>query len=65
MKISFHLWFWHAAGGSETALGTVNAVLGLGGILGGLVVSAGKLPESDPHKLIWLPAAFSFLFGDL
>ena len=53
------------SGGSETALGTVNAVLGLGGILGGLAVSAGKLPESDPHKLIWLPAAFSFLFGDL
>lgn len=52
------------SGNSSMALGTVNAVIGIGGIAGGILVSAGKLSK-DNVKMIYVPAAFSFLFGDL
>jgi DHA3 family macrolide efflux protein-like MFS transporter len=50
--------------GNNNVLGLVSAILGVGGIIGGLIVSAGKLPKNN-IKLIYFSAAFSFLFGDL
>jgi predicted MFS family arabinose efflux permease len=52
------------SGGNNNALGIVSGVLGVGGILGGIIVSFAHLP-ADKIKLIYFPAAFSFLFGDL
>ena len=52
------------SGGQDTVLGIVSGVLGLGGVLGGLIVSIGRLPRSKV-KLIYASAAISFLFGDL
>lgn len=52
------------SGGSSLTLGAVNAVMGVGGILGGVLVSAGRMPK-DPVKAIYLPAGLSFLLGDL
>jgi DHA3 family macrolide efflux protein-like MFS transporter len=52
------------SGGNDNMIGIVSAVLGIGGIIGGLVVSARKLTD-DNLKLIYFSAAFSFLFGDL
>lgn len=49
---------------NSLALGTVNAVMGIGGIVGGLIVSAGKFSK-DTAKMIYVSAAVSFLFGDL
>lgn len=45
-------------------LGIVTAILGIGGILGGCIVSADILKISSVRK-IYFSAAFSFLFGDL
>lgn len=45
-------------------LGIVNAVIGIGGILGGIIVSIGKEPK-DNIKRIYFSAAISFLLGDL
>lgn len=50
--------------GSSIAFGTVSGILGIGGIAGGIMVAAGKLPK-DKVKLIYFSSAFSFLFGDL
>lgn len=50
--------------GSNVALGIVNAVMGIGGIVGGIVVSAGK-GSKDNVKMIYISAAVSFVFGDL
>ncbi|GKX66573.1 MFS transporter [Inconstantimicrobium mannanitabidum] len=50
--------------GNSNILGIVSAVLGMGGIAGGLIVSLVKLPNSNA-KLIYFSAAFSFAFGDL
>ena len=50
--------------GGNAAVGVVNAVLGVGGVVGGLVVSTGKLPK-DNVKLIYFSTAFSFLAGDM
>lgn len=52
------------SGGSNFALGMVNAAMGVGGLLGGLLVSLGKTPR-DSLKAIYLSAGLSFLLGDL
>lgn len=52
------------SGNDSMALGVVNAAMGIGGIVGGLLVSA-KKSIKDPVKMIYLPAAISFLAGDL
>lgn len=52
------------SGGDNLVFGIVSAVLGVGGIIGGILVSSLKLPK-DNIPLIFLPAAFSFLFGDV
>lgn len=52
------------SGNDSTALGIVNAVMGIGGIVGGIIVSAGKLSK-DNIKMIYVSAAASFLLGDL
>ena len=50
--------------GDSIVLGTVNACMGVGGIAGGIIVSVKK---ESRHKAvaIYVPAALSFLFGDL
>lgn len=50
--------------GESIALGMVNACMGIGGIIGGVIVSVKK---ESAHKAtaIYLSAALSFLFGDL
>ncbi|MCI1994647.1 MAG: hypothetical protein LKJ66_02035 [Clostridium luticellarii] len=50
--------------GSNYALGIISGILGIGGIIGGIIVSIKKLID-DNLKLIYFSAAFSFLFGDL
>lgn len=52
------------SGDSSITLGIVNAIMGAGGIIGGLLVSSGKLSK-DNVKMIYVSAALSFLFGDL
>lgn len=50
--------------GNSIALGIVNAFMGIGGIVGGIIVS---LKKESRHKAtaIYLSAALSFFFGDL
>lgn len=50
--------------GSSIALGIVNAVMGMGGIIGGIFVSAGKTSKNN-IKMIYFSAAVSFVLGDL
>lgn len=52
------------SGGGDIAFGIVSAVLGIGGLIGGILVSAGKTFKSN-LKMIYYSAAFSFLLGDL
>lgn len=52
------------SGNDSLVLGVVNTVLGIGGILGGLVVSVKSLKISSV-KMIYFSAALSFLLGDL
>ena len=52
------------SGGNTLILGTVNTILGVGGILGGLIVSI-RTPKMSSVKMIYLSAAASFLLGDL
>lgn len=52
------------SGGDNMVLGIVNAVMGAGGIIGGLLVASGKMSK-DNIKMIYVSAALSFLFGDL
>lgn len=52
------------SGDNSLVLGIVNAVMGLAGILGGILVSAGKLSKNN-IRMIYVSAAFSFGFGDL
>lgn len=52
------------SGGSSTALSLVNAAMSVGGITGGILVSAG-ITMKDPVKMIYIPAALSFFCGDL
>ena len=52
------------SGNSSSALGMVNAAMGIGGIVGGIMVSSGKI-KADSGKLIYISAAVSFCMGDL
>lgn len=52
------------SGNNQMALGIVNACMGIGGIVGGVIVSVKK---ESRHKagMIYISAGLSFLFGDL
>lgn len=52
------------SGGDSVSLGIVNAVMGAGGIVGGLLVSAGMFSKNHV-RMIYVSAGISFLFGDL
>ncbi len=52
------------SGGDTNVLGTISGILGIGGIIGGVIVSTKKIMNNS-LKLIYFSAAFSFLFGDL
>ncbi len=52
------------SGGSSMALGIVNAGMGIGGILGGVIVSF-KKESRNKASMIYLSAALSFLLGDI
>ena len=52
------------SGNNSVVLGIVNAVMGIGGIVGGIIVSAGKFSRNHV-KMIYVSAAVSFLLGDL
>jgi MFS transporter, DHA3 family, macrolide efflux protein len=52
------------SGGSETALGLVQATLGVGGVVGGLLVSIWGLPRRKIHAVCGL-CGLSFLLGDM
>lgn len=49
---------------SSIALGVVNAAMGIGGIVGGIIVATGKFSKNNV-KMIYLSAVFSFLLGDV
>lgn len=54
-----------ARGGNDSVvLGVVNMMLGVGGIIGGMLVSTGKL-KWNSIKMIYISGALSFLLGDL
>ncbi|MDE6748667.1 MAG: MFS transporter, partial [Lachnospiraceae bacterium] len=50
--------------GNSISLGIVNAFMGIGGIVGGVVVSL-KKESRRKASAIYISAALSFLFGDL
>lgn len=50
--------------GNTFIYGFVSAVLGIGGIAGGIIVACGKFSKNHV-KMIYISAAYSFLFGDL
>lgn len=52
------------SGNSSIILGVVNAVMGIGGIVGGIIVSSGKIKGSST-KMIYMSAFLSFLLGDV
>ena len=52
------------SGNDSVALGIVNAVMGIGGIVGGILVASGRFSR-DGIRMIYLSAMISFLFGDL
>ncbi|MCH5344647.1 MAG: MFS transporter [Acetatifactor sp.] len=52
------------SGNDNIALGIVNAVMGIGGIAGGIIVATGKFSKNNA-KMIYLSAMFSFLLGDV
>ncbi|MCM1189423.1 MAG: MFS transporter [bacterium] len=52
------------SGDNNISLGIVNACMGAGGILGGIIVSLQKKTGNSINR-IYLSAALSFLFGDL
>lgn len=52
------------SGGSNTTLGIVNAAMGIGGIVGGIIVSLKKGVQKNA-KMIYFSAALSFLLGDI
>ncbi len=45
-------------------LGIVNAAMGIGGIVGGIIVSTGKIKVNNA-KMIYISAFVSFLLGDI
>lgn len=52
------------SGNNSMALGIVNAAMGIGGIIGGIIVATGKFSKSSV-KMIYVSAVLSFLLGDL
>ncbi|MDO4513647.1 MAG: MFS transporter [Lachnospiraceae bacterium] len=52
------------SGNQSVVLGVVNAVMGIGGIIGGIIVSTGKIKWKN-SKMIYLSALLSFLLGDV
>lgn len=52
------------SGNDSLSLGIVNTVMGIGGILGGVIVSLNR-KEMNRIKMIYVSAAVSFLLGDL
>jgi MFS transporter, DHA3 family, macrolide efflux protein len=50
-------------GGDEVALGIVQGALGLGGVIGGILVSANLMPCKKVHAVLGF-TALSFLLGD-
>ena len=48
----------------SVTLGIVNAVIGIGGIIGGIIVSTGKV-KANNAKMIYISAMLSFLLGDI
>ncbi len=48
----------------SVTLGIVNAVMGIGGIVGGIIVSTGKI-RANSAKMIYISAFVSFLLGDI
>ncbi len=51
------------SGNDSMALGIVNAAMGIGGIVGGIIVATGKFKKSI--KMIYISAMLSFLLGDV
>lgn len=51
------------SGGSETALASVQAALGIGGVVGGVIVSIGGGSKRLVHTML-IGAALSFILGD-
>lgn len=52
------------SGGNNETLGIVNAAMGIGGIIGGVIVSFKKSAKKNA-KMIYMAAAISFLLGDI
>ncbi len=52
------------SGNDSVVLGVVNAAMGIGGIVGGIIVTAGKVSRNSV-KMIYIPAMLSFLLGDI
>lgn len=52
------------SGNNIVVLGVVNALMGIGGVLGGIIVSTGKV-KGNSVKMIYISAMLSFLLGDL
>lgn len=52
------------SGNDSFILGIVNAIMGIGGIIGGIFVAVGKFPKNSV-KMIYFSAMISFLLGDL
>ncbi|MCR1842922.1 MFS transporter [Murimonas intestini] len=52
------------SGYNSHVLAAVNAVLGIGGIVGGLIVSFWRAPK-NPLRMIYFSSAISFLLGDM
>lgn len=52
------------SGNDSFALGIVNALMGIGGIAGGLIVATGKFSKNNV-KMIYVSAMLSFLLGDV
>ncbi len=52
------------SGNNSVVLGIVNASMGIGGIVGGIIVSTGKV-KGNSAKMIYISALLSFLLGDI
>ena len=52
------------SGNDSMALGIVNAAKGIGGIIGGIIVTTGKFSKNYA-KMIYISAMISFLLGDV
>ncbi|MDO4275059.1 MAG: MFS transporter [Eubacteriales bacterium] len=52
------------SGNNHEVLGMVNAAMGVGGIIGGIIVSSGKI-KGNSVKMIYVSAMLSFLLGDV